>query len=150
MVISALFAFLHFVAVFGIVATVFLEWQTMSPAPTHAEARRMQLCDRWYGIFAAMVLIVGFLRVYYFEKGSAFYSGNPVFRAKLTLFILVGLLSIYPTVRFIKWRPQTRQGAAPRLVEGEYGRIMVALRAELVLLLGMALCASLMARGIGL
>jgi len=149
-IISALFAFLHFVAVFGIVATVFLEWQTMSAAPTHAEARRMQLCDRWYGIFAALVLIVGFLRVYYFEKGSAFYSGNPFFRAKLTLFILVGLLSIYPTVRFIKWRPQTRQGAAPRVAEGEYGRIMFALRAELVLLLGMALCASLMARGIGL
>ena len=149
MVVSASFAFLHFVAVFGIVATVFLEWQTMSRNPTHAEARRIQRCDRWYGIFAVIVLIVGFLRVYHFEKGSAFYSGNPFFRAKLTLFLLVDLLSIYPTVRFIRWRTQTRQGAAPVVGEAEYGRIMFALRAELVLLLGMALCASLMARGVG-
>ena len=149
MVVSASFAFLHFLAVFGIVATIFVEWQTMSRNPTHAEARRIQLCDRWYGIFAVIVLIVGFLRVYYFEKGSAFYSGNPFFRAKLTLFILVGLLSIYPTIRFIRWRPQMRQGAAPVVGEAEYGRIMFALRAELVLLLGMALCASLMARGVG-
>jgi putative membrane protein len=65
------------------------------------------------------------------------------------LFVLVGLLSIYPTIRFIRWRAQTRQGSAPVLVAGEYEKIMLMLRAELVLLLGMALCASLMARGIG-
>lgn len=150
MLTSALFAFLHFLAVFGIVATIFLEWQTMSRAPTHAEARRLQVCDRWYGIFAAMVLVVGFLRVYYFEKGKAFYAASPFFQAKLGLFVVIGLLSIYPTIRFIRWRPQTRQGRAPDVAEREYKLIMLVLRVELVLLLGMALCASLMARGVGL
>jgi putative membrane protein len=149
MVSSALMAFLHFLAVFGIFATVFLEWQTMSPAPTHAEARRMQVCDRWYGILAGVVLVVGFLRVFYFEKGSAFYAASPFFHAKLGLFIGVGLLSIYPTVRFIKWRARTRQGLAPEVSDKEYRWIMFMLRAELVLLLGVAFCASLMARGIG-
>jgi putative membrane protein len=147
--ISALFAFLHFLAVFAIVATVFLEWQTMSHAPSLAEARRIQVADRWFGIFAALVLVVGFLRVYYFEKGGAFYSSNPFFRAKLTLFVLVGLLSIYPTIRFIKWRAQTNQGVAPVVGASEYQRIIAMLRLELALLLAMALCASLMARGIG-
>ncbi len=113
MVTSAFFAFLHFVAVFGVVATVFLEWQTMSPAPTHAEALRIQRCDRWYGLFAMLLVVVGLLRVYFFEKGKAFYFANPFFNAKMTLFVLVGLVSIYPTIRFIKWRAQTRQGAAP-------------------------------------
>jgi putative membrane protein len=47
LVISALFAFLHFVAVFGIVSTVFFEWLTMSKAPSYIDARRIQLCDRW-------------------------------------------------------------------------------------------------------
>ena len=74
MVISAAFAFFHFLAVFGIFATVFLEWQTMSSTPTYAEARRIQLCDKWFGIFAGVVLVVGFLRVFYFEKGKAFYT----------------------------------------------------------------------------
>ena len=69
---SALLAFLHFVAAFGIVAVVFLEWQTMSPAPTLAEARRLQVCDRWYGVFAVLVLVVGTLRFMYFEKGRDF------------------------------------------------------------------------------
>ncbi len=149
MTISATFAFLHFLAVFGIFATVFLEWQTMSAAPSHAEARRIQRCDRWFGVFAAVVLAVGFLRVYYFEKGHAFYYANPFFRAKLTLFVLVGLLSIYPTIRFVKWRAQTRQGLAPVLAAGEHKLIMTLLRVELLLLLAMAMCASLMARGVG-
>jgi putative membrane protein len=150
MIKSALCAFLHFLPVFGIFATVFFEWQTMSRTPTHAEARRIQTCDRWFGIFAAVVLVVGFLRVFYFEKGKAFYFSNPYFRAKLALFVLVGLLSIYPTIRFIKWGAQTKQGLAPLVPAAEYARIMLMLRAELVLLLGMALCASLMARGVGL
>ena len=150
MVISAVFAFFHFFAVFGIFATVFVEWQTMSRTPTYAEARRIQLCDKWFGIFAGVVLVVGLLRVFYFEKGKAFYTSNPFFHAKLMLFVLVGLLSIYPTVRFIKWRAQTNQGLAPAVSADEHKRIMVVLRAELVLLLGMALCASLMARAVSL
>ena len=150
MIVSALFAFLHFFAVFGIVATVFFEWQTMSRTPTFAEAKRIQLCDRWYGMFAVLVLIVGFLRVYFFEKGHAFYTANPFFHAKLGLFVAVGLLSIYPTIRFIRWRPQTSNGQAPAVSEQEYRRIMAVLRIELILLLGMAVCASLMARAVGL
>ena len=149
MIASAVFSFLHFVAVFGIFAALFLEWQTMSRAPTYAEARRIQRCDTWYGLFAATVLIAGFLRVYYFEKGSEFYLANPFFYAKLALFVAAGLLSIYPTIRFLKWRAQTRQGQAPAVTDEEYRKIMRAIRAEMVLLLGVALCASLMARGIG-
>ena len=147
---SSAFAFVHFVAVFGIFATIFLQWQTMSASPTLADARRIQISDRWYGILAGVVLVVGFLRVYFFEKGTDFYVGNPFFYAKLTLFALVGLLSIYPTVRYLKWRAQTRQGLAPVVAAGEYKWIALALRVELVLLLAMAVCASLMARGVGL
>ena len=42
---------------------------TMSRTPTLVEAKRLQRCDQWYGLCAVMVLIVGFLRVVYFEKG---------------------------------------------------------------------------------
>ena len=150
MVVSALFAFFHFAAVFGIFATVFFELFTMSRAPSLADARRIQLSDRWYGISAGVVLVVGLLRVWYFEKGAAFYEANPFFHAKMTLFVAVGLLSIYPTMRFIRWRRQTQQGQPPIVTEQEYKRIVLILRTELALLLGMALCASLMARAVGM
>ena len=110
----------------------------------------LQLCDRWYGIFAVAILVVGFLRVYYFEKGSAFYFANTFFRVKLALFVVIGLLSIYPTVRFIKWRSQMSGGKAPTVAQAEYRTIRTILRLELILLLAMVLCAALMARGIAL
>jgi putative membrane protein len=147
---NAIFATLHFVAVFGIVATLFCEWMTIAATPTYAEARRLQWCDRWYGISAIVVLLVGFARVFYFEKGKEFYLANPFFYAKLGLFLVIGLLSIYPTVRFIKWGTHTKQGLAPMVTDREYRIIKSLLNAQLILLLCMALSASLMARGIGM
>lgn len=149
MIVSASLAFLHFAAVFGIVCTLFFEWLTMSPAPSFSEATRIQLCDRWYGICAAAVLIVGFVRATHFEKGWAFYAASPFFYGKLALFALLGVISIYPTIRFIKWRTPMRHATGPALSAREYKLIMMSLRAELLLVLGIALCASLMARGIG-
>ena len=150
MIASAVFAFLHFTAVFGIFVTVFYEFMALSESPTVAEARKIQTCDRLYGLFAMVLLVVGFLRVLYFEKGREFYFSNPFFHAKLTLFVLVGLLSIYPTIRFIKWGAQTKLGQPPVLAAGEFRKIRMVLHIELALLLGTALCASLMARGVGL
>jgi len=150
MIASAVFAFLHFTAVFGIFATVFYEFLALGETPTLAEARKIQMCDRMYGISAMVLLVVGFIRVLYLEKGREFYFHNPFFHAKLTLFVLVGLVSIYPTIRFIKWGAQTKLGQPPQLAAGEYRKIRMALHIELVLLLGAALCASLMARGVGL
>ena len=146
--VSALFSFLHFVAVFGIVGTLMIEWTTLTDSPTYREARLMQVCDRWYGISALIVLVVGFVRVVYFEKGSVYYFANAFFQAKLGLFVAVGLLSIYPTVRFIKWRSQMAGEAPPTMAPAEYKTIRAILGLQLVLLLGMVLCAALMARGV--
>ena len=69
-------------------------------------------------------------------------------QAELALFVLVGVISIYPTIRFIGWRRRTDQGGALAVAEQECGRITLALRAEMAVLVVMVLCASLMARGI--
>jgi len=150
MIINALFAAAHFVAVFGVVATLFFEWMTINPTPTYAEAKRLQLCDRWYGVSAVVVIVVGFARVFHFEKGKEFYFANPFFHTKLGLFVVIGLLSIYPTVRFIKWGAQTKKGLPPIVAEREYKLIKVLLSVQLILLVGMAISASLMARGVGM
>ncbi|HEX4508690.1 MAG TPA: DUF2214 family protein [Burkholderiaceae bacterium] len=150
MLASAILAFIHFAAVFGIFGTVFLQWRTMSRTPTWAEARRIQLCDRWYGVCAVVVLVAGFARALHYEKGIAYYQAHPFFHAKIALFLLVGLLSIYPTRQYIKWNAQTRQGAAPIVSETTHSRIKWILRTEVTLLFIVALCASLMARGIAM
>lgn len=96
------------------------------------------------------MLVVGFLRVFYFEKGSAFYFASPLFHVKLTLFIVTGLLSIYPTIKFLGWNKYTRQQQAPMMTQNESERIRLILNIEFGLLVGVIVAASLMAKGIGM
>ena len=148
--VSALLAALHFVAAFGVAAAVFGEWLTLSRTPTYLDARRIQRCDALYGLSALAVTAAGLLRVYYFEKGSGFYVANPVFLLKIAAFATAGVLSIYPTMRFIGWRTATRAGQAPTLSDREFVLLSRILRLELALLIVMVVCASFMAKGFGL
>jgi len=150
MLAKSLIASLHFIAAFGIAATLFFEWFTFNRTPTLAEAKRIATADRWYGLFAMALLVVGFARAAHFEKGWAYYAHSPFFHLKLALFVLVGLLSIYPTVRFIRWGSAIKAGQAPVISELEFTRISRLLSAQMLLLVGILLSASLMANGAGL
>ena len=150
MILSALMAFLHFAAVFGIVGALLYQRITFNRNPTLAEAQRIQACDRMYGISATLLLVVGGLRAVYFEKGWSFYGHSPFFHAKMALFVAVGLLSIYPTIKFGGWRKATSQGHAPAMTDAEYATISRVLKLEIMGLFAIALCASLMAKGVGL
>jgi putative membrane protein len=148
MVVNSIVSFLHFVAAFGIVSAVVFQWMTFSRTPSVIEAQRIQLSDRWFGIFAGLILIVGFLRVYYFEKGSEFYFSSPFFLIKLGLFLVIGLLSIYPTVKYLSWRKHTAQKQPPAMSDKEFSTIALILKLELGLLFALMLSASLMAKGV--
>src|SRR5688572_24015673 len=111
----ATFAFLHHLAAFVLVAALAVEFVLIRDPLTLERARRLQLADMVLGIAAGTVLVVGLLRVFYFEKGAAYYFQNYAFLAKLGLFLLVALLSIYPTVVFIRWGRDLRRGQLPML-----------------------------------
>ena len=65
----------------------------------------------------------------------------------MTLFVIIGLLSIYPTVIFIRWRRITAAGQTPTLALGQFKRIQMILRVEMLLLLIAPLFATGMAHG---
>jgi putative membrane protein len=96
-----------------------------------------------------VLLIVGFIRVFYTEKGAAYYFHSGSFLAKLALFIVVGLLSILPTVQFLGWRKALKAGQAPAVDDATRRRVRMIIHTELTLLFLIMLCAALMARGIG-
>jgi putative membrane protein len=148
MLANSFIAFLHFAFAFGVVATLFFEWFTFTQTPTVQEARRLARADQLYGFFAMAVLVVGGLRVFYFEKGWDFYRATPFFHLKLTLFVLIGLLSIYPTISFARWRAALKAGQAPVVGDAQYKLISRLLSVQMVLLVLMVLSASLMAQGI--
>ena len=69
MVTSALMAFLHHLMAFTLVACVIYEFIAFRKGLSIEEARRIQRADLMYGISAGLLLVVGLLRVYFFEKG---------------------------------------------------------------------------------
>jgi putative membrane protein len=57
-----------------------------------------------YGIFAALILIVGFSRAILAAKGWDYHAHNAFFWAKIAIFLVIGLLSVPPTIVYVKWR----------------------------------------------
>jgi len=92
---------------------------------------------------------VGLLRVFYFEKGAAYYFHSAPFLAKLSLFVIIALLSVYPTVTFLSWIKPAREGRVPAVSEHRLRLLRALIHAELAGVVLLILCAALMARGIG-
>ena len=146
---AALIAFGHFLAFFALGAALVLELALLGESPDLETARRIRRADRAAGLSAVLVLVFGFLRVFEFEKGSEYYFSNTFFLLKLALFFTAALISIYPTVVYIRWSGEIAQGVAPTLDAMTVKRLKSIIHWELVLIVGILLCASLMAKGFG-
>ena len=142
-------AFLHHVAAFVIVGVLTAELVLLGGELTQTSARSLLRVDAAYGIAAAVLLIVGFYRVLYTEKGAAYYFHSIPFLVKISLFLIVGLISIYPTLQYLGWRGALRAGKAPVLEAPVRRRLRMLVHVELTLLFVIMLCAAMMSRGIG-
>jgi putative membrane protein len=149
LIVSAFFAFLHHVAAFTLVAALTVEFVLIRENLTVRNARKIQFADLVFGIAAGAVLVVGLLRVSYFEKGASYYFHSVPFIAKLLLFVLIALLSIYPTVQLLSWGKSMRQGRQPIVADHKLRLIRSLIHWELAAVVVLILCAALMARGIG-
>lgn len=147
---SAFLAFLHHLAAFTLVAALTVELVLVERNLSLGQARKIQRADMAYGISAGVLLVVGLLRAFYFEKGGAYYFHNVFFIAKLSLFFLVALLSIYPTVLYLSWNKPLKAGLPPQPTDIQFQRVRKLLLWELLGVVGILLCAPLMSRGSGL
>ena len=145
----SLFAFLHHVAAFALVAALAVELVLIKGELNVQSARKLLVTDLAFGISASVLLVVGLLRVFYFEKGASYYFHSVPFIAKLSLFAVVGLLSIYPTVTFLSWRPSLKRGLAPSIDMAKVSAARRIVHWELSAIVVILLCAALMARGVG-
>lgn len=150
MVTTALVAFLHHVLAFTLAASLIYEFIAYHRNMSIGEIRRIQRVDLAYGISAGLLLFVGVLRVVFFEKGVNFYMNNPFFWVKMAAFLAVGVLSIDPTIRYIRWNRTLKQNEVPEISEPEYKRTRTLLWLEVIGLVVILLAAPLMARGVGM
>ena len=146
---SAIFAFLHHLFAFTLTACLVYEFIAYRKDMTVEEARRIQRVDLVYGISAGLLLVVGLMRVFFFEKGVNFYIHSPFFWVKMAAFSIVGLLSIDPTIRYIRWNQILRENTVPEISYAVYKRTRVFLWLEMMGIVIILFSAAMMARGIG-
>ena len=135
---------LHLLAVVVLAITLIIENMAIKKELTREDVINLAKVDAVYGLSAIAVLALGCVLWFGIGKPAQFYSDNPVFHAKIGLFVVIGLLSIYPTVFFFRNRKmQSETISTPKSV-------IRLLRAEICLLPIILILATLMARGVGL
>jgi putative membrane protein len=149
MYIPALMAFLHHLSAFTVVGTLVAEVVLFKPPLSVAQARRLQRTDTIFGISAGALLVVGLLRVVYFEKGAGYYFADAFFLTKLIAFVAASIISIYPTVLFLSWSKALKQGVQPEMSVTQIRRARLCLMLELTAIVVILFCAPFMARGFG-
>jgi putative membrane protein len=144
---TTLFAFLHHLCAFTVVAALAIEFILIGQEFSHATAKRLVITDAVLGAAAGLLFVVGLRRVFFFEKGAAYYFHSHAFMTKFSVFIAVALLSIIPTLEFLSWRKSLKAGQVPAVEPKKLLFIKKFIHGELAAVVIIVLCAAIMARG---
>lgn len=135
---------LHFAAIFVFAGALVVENMALKPQINGEDARNLAKVDAVCGMSAVLVLAFGLTLWLWVGKPAEFYSNNPLFHAKIGLFLLMAICAAAPSLFFLKHR-KSREDVieVPSILR-------LLLRFQLVLLAIIPLLALLMARGIGI
>lgn len=149
MTLEAILAYVHLLAILTMVVFISSEAALCRVQWLNAAVvERLAKVDMVYGIAAIAVLATGIARTWWGVKGTAWYWTNPLLHVKLTLFIIVGVLSIFPTLTYFRWRKTLRStGKLPAEADILKTRKLVMVQAHLIALI--PLVAVFLARGFG-
>jgi putative membrane protein len=143
-------AYLHFISIMLIAACLVTQLCICTADLQPPHVKTLAQVDLLYMIAAIVALATGLLRVFAVGQGAGFYLSNPVFYIKVALFIAVGLVSILPTMQFLRWNRALNAGQSRILRDHDIAAARRYIALELLLLAFIPLAAVLMARGIGI
>jgi putative membrane protein len=146
--LDAALAYLHYVTIFILFAFLVVE-AVLIRGPLDARSIRLiGRMDLWYFGAAMAVLLTGFLRLGLGAKGADFYLSSWPIYVKVGLFLLVAMISIYPTLAFVRWRRALDHDPAWQVPEQERRRMRRLVMAEIHLAALIPVFAVIMARGL--
>jgi putative membrane protein len=149
MTLEAILAYLHILAILTMVVFISSEAALCRVQWLNAAVvERLAKVDMVYGIAAIAVLATGFARTWWGIKGTVWYWTNPLLHVKLALFIIIGVISIFPTLTYVRWRKTLRSsGSLPAEADIRKTRKLVMIQAHIIALI--PLVAVFFARGFG-
>ncbi|MDP3659489.1 DUF2214 family protein [Phenylobacterium sp.] len=136
----------HHLLVFSLLGVLVAELMMLRPVLNGGEVRRLARIDAHYGALAGLVIAVGVARVFLGIKGVEYYTHNHWFWAKMAAFVVVGLLSIAPTVTFTRWRGRLKRDEADLPAPAEIARMRRLVTIQLAVFATIPALAAAMAR----
>lgn len=140
-----LLAILHHLLVFSLAGILAAELALVRPGLSGRSVQLLGRIDGTYGGIAMAIVAVGVCRVVFGLKGWEYYVSNHAFWGKMVAFVIVGLLSIRPTMRILAWR---RAGEAV-VPDAEIAAVRTWIKGEIAFLALVLAFAAMMARGVG-
>jgi len=144
-----LIIYLHYISIMVLMGSLISEYILLKSGLVKNLIKYLAIVDLLYGFSLVFVLATGLLRWFYFGKGYDYYISNPMFHIKLTLFIVLAILSKFPTMKIRKWRKQVNMGEDYSIDDKAVRRIIIFIRIEFLILFVIPLLAILIARGTG-
>ena len=138
-------AIAHHLLAFALAGVIAAELVLIRPGLGGRALAILTRIDAAYGALAMLLIIIGASRVYFGLKGWEFYVYNPTFWAKMAAFALVGLLSIVPTIRILRWRAANAENYV--VPDADVLRVRTFLKMEAVVFALIPVFAAAMARG---
>lgn len=146
--LDAILAYLHFTAVFLLFSFMVVETMMMRGPLDAASVRVLGRVDIWFFGSAIAALVTGFLRLVWGAKGPDFYLASWPIYVKVALFLAVGIISVWPTLRFIRWRRMLERDPAWKVPDGERRLVRRLIMVEVHLAALIPLVAVVMSRGL--
>ena len=147
--IDLVLASAHHLAVFSLVGLFAAEFAMLRPGLAGPRIGQLARIDAAYGAMAGLVIVIGIVRVIFGAAGWQYYVGNQMFWAKMGAFLVMGLLTIPPTMALRRWAnaAKTESCYQPSASEISANRRYIHLQAAVLLLI--PIFAAAMARGYG-
>ncbi len=147
--LDAILAYLHFTAIFLLFAFLTVQVILIRQPLDMRTVRLLGRMDIWYFSSAIAALITGFLRATVGAKGADFYFNAWPIYVKIGLFLAVGLISVKPTMTFIRWKRMYERDAAWQVPAGEQAAMRRLVMVEVHLAALIPVFAVIMSRGLG-
>jgi len=147
--LDAILAYLHFTAIFLLFAFLTVQVILIRQPLDMRTVRLLGRMDIWYFSSAIAALVTGFLRATVGAKGADFYFNAWPIYVKIGLFLAVGLISVKPTMTFIRWKRMFERDAAWQVPAGEQASMRRLVMVEVHLAALIPVFAVIMSRGLG-
>ena len=144
MLLYTIARYLHFIAIFGVIATLIIKNTATKTLISEEDAINLAKVNLFFNLSLILTCIGGLVLWFWVGRPSNFYTQNPLFMTKLILLTLIFLLSLFTSNFFRKHREAKKESIeVPK-------PIVLLLRLQLTILAVLPLIAFLITRGVGL